>query len=139
MDYSYYIRRTTDRKEVLKLDVKLFNDEWFPEFDKNLCWLVRNYNLKNPVGYACGRGLTDGIFYLSRAGVLNRHRGKGLHKRLIAAREVYARKAGYKVIITYVAKHNVSSWVTLVKRGYEVYQPEYCYAGKNFLYFRKGL
>lgn len=110
-------------------------DEWY-EHRGNIYWIVRFG--KTPVGFAVGTNIGHRIFYLSRAGILESHRGNGLHKRLIKVRERFARSHNFKYIITYTIKNNPESFCHLIKTGYEIYEPEHEWADDVF-YFRKLL
>lgn len=69
-------------------------------------------------------------------GVLPEHRGRGLQRRLIVARERLARRAAYKVATTYVDVTNVASATNFLRCGFHLA------SGKNpdwYLYFRKEL
>lgn len=95
-------------------------------------WLA--WKEKTPVGFACLNILEDGIGYLTRGGILDEHRGKGLHTRLIDARIRFAKKRGLKQLITYTLTENVFSMVSLVRKGFKIYSPCYEYAGEKCTY-----
>jgi hypothetical protein len=58
---------------------------------------------------------------------------------MIKVRERWAKKLGYKTVITYTLNDNYQSFSHLIKLNYEMYVPEYEYADKGCLYFRKEL
>ena len=74
-----------------------------------------------------------------RSGVLSKHRGQGLQKRLIKARIAMARRHGYQEIVTYVLDWNLASANSLIACGFRLYNPESKYAGSKAFYFRKNL
>lgn len=120
------------------LDAKCFKGEYPYKKVGSYWWIA--YLDDEPVGFA---GLTPYDYiakpacFLSRAGVLSKARGLGIHKRLILAREKLARKIGYNRIITYTSYENIISANNLIKRGYKLYWPETDWGIKNGLYFEK--
>lgn len=102
-------------------------------------WLA--YDEDQPIGFAallpsvrwgdCG--------YLARAGVLTSHRGKGLQRRMLAARERKARALGWKWLITDTAHWNVASANSLIARGYRVFKPSEPWGWDTATYWRKSI
>lgn len=87
-------------------------------------WIV--FQGKEPVGYC---SLDNSLYYedslfLSSAGVLHEHRGNKLHKRMINTRIRFAKKHGYRRVITYTAAWNEYSYMNLQKYGFKIYYPE---------------
>jgi len=76
--------------------------------------------------------------YLNRSGVLNAHRGRGLQKRLIRARERYARRVGIKVLVTDTS-FNPASANSLIATGFRVYDPVEPWAFEHSIYWKKEL
>lgn len=76
--------------------------------------------------------------YLSRAGVLPAHRGQGLQKRLIRAREKKARALGWTHLVsdTY---DNPPSANNLIDCGYKTFKPRKPWAFATSVYWRKAL
>lgn len=76
--------------------------------------------------------------YLHRAGVLPKHRGKGLQRKLIRVRTRQALKFGMTWLVsdTY---HNPASANSLIRCGFTMYVPTYQYGAKGTLYWRKKL
>ena len=138
------------RREKLPLAVLALDQECFPyrpldqersrALENSLWWIV--WQGREPVGYA-GLSLAaqnKGLGFFSRAGVLPRHRGRGLQKRLIRVRETEARALGIPEIVTYVVDHrNSPSINSLVSCGYRFYRPSAKWAGKTPVYLRKKL
>lgn len=104
----------------------------------NHYWSIINSN-GNYCGFCMATDIGHNMVFLSRAGVLKRYRGKGLHKRMIRIREAFAKRNGFKILITYTTKDNYSSFSHLIKEGYKIYEPEYAYAGPNVFYFIKEI
>jgi L-amino acid N-acyltransferase YncA len=74
-----------------------------------------------------------------RSGVLTKHRGQGMQKRLIRARIAMAKRHGFKQIVTYVLDWNLASANSLIACGFRLYIPESKYAGSKAFYFQKML
>jgi GNAT superfamily N-acetyltransferase len=67
------------------------------------------------------------------------HRGKGLQRRLIAARERAARRAGMTRAVTYTMIFNVPSATNLAKARYATYRPVRPWATRQVVYWEKRL
>lgn len=95
----------------------------------------------NAVAYAClsrFRG-EAGVGYLSRAGVMPTHRGRGLQGWLIVARERKAIERGYRALVSNTNPENIHSANNLWEAGFRLYRPEVLFDGDGRLYFRKEL
>lgn len=134
MKDKFRITRTHNKGIVTDLDNKILPTDEFYDHKGNVYWLVKNQKNKN-VGFCMATNIGDKIVFLSRAGLLWEARGNGLHKRMIRVRLNWARKNGFNSVITYVAVDNVQSSRHLIKCGFELYLPEYSYAGKTYNYF----
>jgi GNAT superfamily N-acetyltransferase len=77
--------------------------------------------------------------YLIRSGVMPSHRGQGLQRRLIAARERQARWGATRFVVTDTSVHNPASANSLIRCGYKLYIPSDLYSGVNWLYWKKDL
>jgi GNAT superfamily N-acetyltransferase len=82
------------------------------------------------------RWLETGL--LSRAGVLLHYQGHGLQKKLIRARERFARRLGWGWMISDTTD-NPASANSLISCGYRLYEPRWPYRVKETLYWRKRL
>jgi GNAT superfamily N-acetyltransferase len=140
--YRVQLCSTPERVNATVINtVKTLDKAHFPgceviRLEESYIWLA--YKDGEPVGYATLREIKgERIGYLSRAAVLSNHRRRGLHKRLIQVRIKMAKKLGWKGVITYTATDNVASANSLIKHGFQLYIPEYRWAGKEFLYFMK--
>jgi GNAT superfamily N-acetyltransferase len=138
---TYRIQRADTPLAVLPLDEVCFPSDHRPTLENSLWWVV--WRGKEPVGYAglrpCQWHENKGLAFLSRAGVLAEHRGRGLQKRLIRVREAEAKALGIKEIITYVAHWNCPSLNSLIACGYRFYRPADKWAGSSSVYLRKRL
>lgn len=73
------------------------------------------------------------------SGVRASHRGKGLQRRLIAARERAARRAGMTRAITYTVPWNGPSATNLAKARYHTFKPQRAWATRQVVYWEKTL
>jgi GNAT superfamily N-acetyltransferase len=76
--------------------------------------------------------------YLKRCGVLPGHRGNGLQRKLIRAREAYARRLGYTHLVSDTT-NAIASANNLIKAGYRLFIPREPWGPKGALYWRKEL
>ena len=136
----YRIRKTNDIFECRYLHEKTLPEDEQYDHEGNVYWLIQHVESGEYVGFAIGTDIGDGLFFLSRSGVLKSHRGQGLHKRLIRVREQYAKRNGFSHVITYTSHTNPQSFSHLIKLKYEIYEPDYAWVGYNgIFYFRKKL
>ena len=138
---KYRIQRQETPLAVLALDEECFPSDHRPALENSLWWIV--WRGHQPVGYAglrpCQWSQNKGLGFLSRAGVISKHRGRGLQRRLIRVREAEARALGLKEVITYVAHWNCPSLNSLVACGYRFYRPAHKWGGSASVYLRKRL
>lgn len=76
--------------------------------------------------------------YLWRAAVHPDHRGRGLQKRMIKAREKKAREIGWEHMIS-DTNQNPQSANNLIKSGYKMYDPTWPYGIDSTCYWTKKL
>lgn len=76
--------------------------------------------------------------YLSRAGVLPGHRGKGLQKRLIRVRIRWAKRIGWQWLLSDTSD-NPASANSLIACGFRLYEPRDPYGLRTSIYWRKRL
>jgi RimJ/RimL family protein N-acetyltransferase len=138
---TYRIQREETPLAVLPLDEECFPDDHRVTLDGSLWWVV--YRGKQPIGYAglrpCREGHNAGLGFLCRVGVLPRHRGRGLQKRLIRVREAAARALGLRELVTYCVPWNCASINSLVRCGYRFYRPAAKWGGSGSVYLCKRL
>lgn len=128
------IRQSQDFDTISKLNDQLFQGELLDVSRNIYGWLAYANDDLQPVGFCTATDLGHGILFLSRCGVRRSYRGLRLQRKFIQTRLRFARKKGYKKVITYVQKKNYPSLCNLIKCGFLLYEPEYCYAGDDFLY-----
>lgn len=106
------------------------------EFKINRAWwvIVDNGQI---IAY-CGCIFTEGICIMNRAWVHKNYRGNGMQRKMILKR-IESAKQYCRTIITYTTADNVHSANNLIKCGFKMYTPEYAYAGRDVLYWIKGL
>ena len=131
------ITKTKNMKLILDLNHQIMPEDHLEIDEKTTAWIVKVDG--EIAGFCTLREIGHHIAYLDRGGVLPKHQGKGIHRRLIAVRERYARSRGMHKIITYVMPYNYPSMFTLVRCNYLKYKPEYPWAGTNIVYFIKEL
>lgn len=107
-------------------------------FDGAYWWMAFDED-QVPAGYASVTYYPNGAAFLSRVGVLPGHRGHGLQKRFIRAREHAAKAEGLSRAITYTARHNIHSSNNMIRCGYNLYLPPYEYGTAGCLYWEKKL
>lgn len=131
---------TRNRKLIERLDRQCFPDDDPPDFDEVLWWVVKTD--EKVVGYA-GLKILDGIdkgtAYLCRCGILPEYQGLGLQKKLVEVREREAIKRRCPILLTYTSTDNYPSLQNLIRMGFNLYDPAYRYAGKDFFYLQKRL
>ena len=102
-------------------------------------WWVA-YDNNDPVAFCAmtHSGRWADTIYLSRAGVMEKNRGKGIQKKLIRVRERQAKKFGMNWLISDTYDNPASS-NSLIRCGFNLYTPSKPYAANGTLYFRKKL
>lgn len=128
-----------NHEDVQLLFTKIFGQCEEIEIEKwTSDWLVY-YLGSEPVGFAGLSYTTKTIACLELVGVLKSAGGRGIQKKLIKARERYARTKGCVKMITYTAGWNMKSINSLISCGYKTYRPMYAWAGKEFIYWWRKL
>ena len=136
------LARTADLEAVALLNHCILpNDPLGDELSRGVWWLLKEG--RKLVGY-CGMRTSDhpgneGLWFLSRVGVLPEYRGRGLQKRMIQARVRYARTRRAELIVTYTAVWNVASSNSLIACGFKLYEPYTKWVGDDVNYWRKLL
>ena len=101
-------------------------------------WIA--YDADEPIGFGGvvldHRWLDCG--YLCRCGILKGYRGQGLQKRFLRVREAYAKKMGWKWLITNTY-NNYASANSLISLGFKLYEPTTRIWAKGTLHWRKKL
>lgn len=77
--------------------------------------------------------------YLTLSGVLPKHRGRGLQRRLLDVRLRYARKQGWRSVITETIHDNHHSANNLIDYGFRQYAPAKPWNSAPSCYWRKTL
>jgi len=132
-----HLRKTNKLDDILILNAIIFPEDDLDVSKKTFHWIAKEGSM--PIGFCSAKDIGYRILYLTRAGVLKEHRGNGIQKRFIKARERFAKRNNFKKIITYTLKDNYQSIASLIKSGYLLYKPEYDYAGPEFVYLIKEL
>lgn len=120
------------QRECLPFDVplKISNGQWW--------WIV--YDNNTPIAFACLSQSINwcNVGYLSRVGVVESHRGKGIQKLLIKRRLLEARKRGFEWVITDTT-HNPASANSLISCGFKNYIPKKKWANRSAIYWIKSI
>jgi GNAT superfamily N-acetyltransferase len=129
---------TKVRQELLVLQKAcLPHDE--PVFPENGVWWIGKHNNQNTCfALIQPSSQWEDTAYLARAGVLEAWRGHGLQRRLIRVREAWAKKAGYRWMISDTTD-NVPSSNNLMRCGYKLIEPSAPWANDISLYWTKRL
>lgn len=138
---KYRVREVQSFLRIKELNDRIFPGEPLEKHEMGYYWVA--YKDQASVGY-CGMHVCKGsreldAVFLSRAGVLPAHRGKGLGKKLISVRIRLARKIGMKCVITYTRPWNLSSANNLIHAGFTLYEPAYKFGYEKDLYWRLDL
>lgn len=109
-----------------------------PAFDLGAWWLA--YHDNDAVAFA---GIVPSTHvrnggYFSRVGVLKRHWGRGLQRRLMRAVEARARRIGWNSIVSDTTDNPVSA-NNFIQAGYRLFEPETPWAWAHTLYWRKWI
>jgi len=138
-NFNLSIRQTHNLDEILILNALIFPEDELDVSINTSHWVARDKHSGKPVGFCSVSDIGQGVLFLSRSGLLREYRGRNTQRKFIAIRERYARRHGFECIITYTLKDNYQSFSSLIKKGYELYDPEYDYVGGDVFYFRKKL
>lgn len=105
---------------------------------EGMWWMV--YHGSEPVAFAgmWRSGSQENAGYMCRSGVLKEHRGHGLQRRLIRARERAARRKGWKWMISDTTESPASA-VNLERCGYRPFNPAKPWFRKDTIYWRRAL
>lgn len=130
-------RRNNSKLQLAKdLNLFYFPGCQLPAWENNYVWLA--YVDDEVAGFATMKKISGMSYgYLERVAVLKKYRGKGIQKKLIDVRVKYARSQGWKGVLTYTTPDNYPSVNSLMHRGFSMYWPEWCWAGKEMLYFKR--
>jgi GNAT superfamily N-acetyltransferase len=101
-------------------------------------WVV--YHAGSLVGFAGMKKSesTPNAGYFQRSGVMKDHRGHGLQRRLISARERKARKLGFTQLVTDTTD-NFYSARNIKRAAFEEFTPLVPWGSKETIYWRKRL
>jgi ribosomal protein S18 acetylase RimI-like enzyme len=133
---SIHAAREDELEEIVALDLSLGLGRECPPSADTDWWGA--WDGSELVGYAGGRLIDTGAYYLSRAGVVPEYRGRGLQKRLIRVRVARARKLGAPRVVTYTNPINAASNNSLIACGFKTTKP-WETATSEWLHWRKVL
>lgn len=101
-------------------------------------WWWFAYEKKCPVGFI-GISKRRSHFVLELTGVDPDYRGRGYHKRLMAAAIRFCRSEGATKIVTYCGNTNLRSANNMIEAGFRLYLPGRKWGLKDGLYFKLKL
>ncbi|WP_440642817.1 GNAT family N-acetyltransferase [Bradyrhizobium sp. PUT101] len=115
-----------------------FDAAAMPEFELGAWWLA--YHGDDAVAFA---GVVPSTHvrnggYFSRVGVLQRHWGRGLQRRLMRVVEARGRRMGWESIVSDTTGNPISA-NNFIQAGYRLYEPGLPWAWSHTLYWRKWL
>lgn len=125
--------------DVMRLHLKVFGTSAeVPTPLEGHWWAV--YWGKKVVGFASMKPSIsrENGGYLARSGIEHEHRGNGLQKRLILAREVKARRLGWTILVSDTTE-NPHSAKNLAACGYKQFVPPVRWGHPETIYWRKSL
>ena len=128
-----------DWEDILEADAVCLPDDARPALEGAAWWVAENEH-GDLAGYAGAKLCKDspGCVYLCRAGVLPAFRGHQLQRRLVRARERWARAAGNAYIVTDTYR-NPASANTLIACGFKMYQPAVPWSYPDACYWWRSL
>ncbi len=121
------IRTQAEWVAIEAMQKKLVDELPFVHRETRQWWIARNGD--KPVGYAA-MNITGDCGWFSICGVLAKHRGNGLQKRLIDVRLRHARRGGLAAVYTYTLNGNHPSANSLIKKGFKQCTPPDRHFGK---------
>lgn len=115
-----------------------FDAAALPEFELGAWWLA--YHGDEAVAFA---GVVPSTYirnggYFSRVGVLQRHWGRGLQRRLMRVVEVRGKCLGWDSIVSDTTDNAISA-NNFIQAGYRLFEPQVRWAWSHTLYWRKWL
>ena len=111
---KYRIARVEDTDEMREIHKMIFSAKW--PGDDHEFWVA--YDGTAVVGFASAVMLTATAVYLSRCAIVQKHIGKGLHRKLIEARVKWAMREGAFTVVTHTQNHNYPAILNLLKCGF---------------------
>ena len=137
----YLIREVNGPKWAAALEVlqaEVFPDDAPVEATDGWWWLVFHRGAVVGFGHMRKPPRDTNLGYMARAGVLPKHTGRGLQRRLIKARLKKAMELGFTRVVC-TTYENVPSMVNLIKEGFLPYTPGEPWAYSGTVYWMKKL
>jgi GNAT superfamily N-acetyltransferase len=125
---------------IVDLQSQLFPADNPVDSTSGVWWLAFHKPFMDPVGFANMRESRNdpGVGYLSRAGVLRAHQGRGIQRRLLRARVGHAKRSGWHSVVT-TTYDNVPSMRNIIKEGFLPYTPAKHWMAAGTVYWMKRL
>lgn len=131
---------TTPQRELLShLDRELFPSDEPEDLTRGDWWILYGPE-REPAGFAGIRDVRGEphLGYMTRAGVVDGHRGKGLQRRLIRVRLHRARARGWLRVVS-TTLDNPPASNNLIACGFKLYHPQHEWMCPGTLYWYKNL
>lgn len=127
-----------DWPDILEADAVCLPGDYRPDVSDGAWWVLEDAG--KLAGYCAAKPSiqTPGAVYLSRAGVMPAWRGQRLQRRLVHARERWARANGYTQAVT-DTYNNPASANTLIGCGYRMWTPAVPWSYASACYWVKHL
>lgn len=124
--------------QLYNLDRRIFRWDSPVTFEGTRWWVAEDED-GQVVAYGGLKHMYGDRGFLCRVGVLPAHRGHGLQRRLLRARERGARSLDLTRMISYTDKDNIHSSNNLIACGYRLYRPEAEWGTPGALYWYRDL
>jgi GNAT superfamily N-acetyltransferase len=135
------ITRVADSIDTLNwIHRNTFPSDVIPEWARGSWWVTRDADTKRAVAFVGVEPVESWpmAMYLSRVGVVEDYRGKGIQRFLMKKVEQAARSAGFTHIISSTLE-NPPSANNFIKCGYKTYLPESPWGYAGTIYWTKEL
>lgn len=114
---SYKIEKIDDTDEAKRMHKLAFGGIAWPGDDHEF-WIARGRG-KDIFGFASAELVESGVVFLSRAAVVQKVRGLGIHRDLIQQRMLWAANQGAGIVVTYTENHNYPALMNLINAGFK--------------------
>jgi GNAT superfamily N-acetyltransferase len=130
---KFRIQKVDDIEEMRELHKLAFEGDPWPGDDHHF-WVARTV-VGNVAGFCSAVVLKGGAVFLSRAAVISRLSGTGLHRKLIKTRIRWAKQIGAHLIVTHVSQYNYPSMVNLIDCRFRFTRRDLCPADRYYRNF----
>lgn len=133
------IRKTKKHRKWIKyLSEYYLTEGYYYDIKKHTTWIGWQAGNKTSMSTAVVYPEED-LCYLSAMVVLPEYRGKGLQRQHIRTRVKWAKCQNISQVITCTHKYTHASSNNLIREGFELYEPDWRWAGPDYLYWSKSI